>query len=727
MSAGLRPEGGHTGLRDETPAPGAGGPWPGNGAAPPDIAGASSAGAGPKTAAFDHTHGGTSSVNGALGAATFAASDAGITVGGAAPNLTVGQVIAAEWTLGAATRRIYLVDGVNGSDANVGFLDGGSSVFPISAGTITATAKKTIEALAAIFPRVGNGRTAEIIIAAGTYTGSLGALLSGINGYAFNYPIIRGTATNATAGVTAFDGTAADNTFLGAVTVTGMNTAGYHPTGVPTTQVIPCLTLGGADPAFPAEPAAPLGWRIRFDSATTTAALRNICRMVSIVAEGGGVGTLTTATTLPAVPVAGDTFYLEQAGVVLPGGVLTGCVGTTFDGTAAFRPPQVVGLRCNSALSSLGSSLFFAFSGLPSGNTFASGAFVSESLFISASNGNLTVGGGLVVAGSLFSLGSALSLKKLVCTTTFTAQAPLFLSVKEFVFGTGASVTGSIGTDSTSVTCFGSENASTGQLSSRVLSTTTNGLAIVNSKIVLGQIDFQGQGAHSAVLLNESDVFQHAATGGTALTGQTGNTLVGLSLLGASKYVKNFASPHNTVTGTTGDVLVGAASTIAVSWAALEATGIVTGSGDRVVGPVGPLGIAGKFSGAIVTSAIGATASYLADSGSALAVANLATPQRYPTSLRLLTRLRVVVSTVVGALSNAVTATVYQGTGGGAPAATAMRVSIPAGTAAGAGFSDVAHPLLALDGDTFDVRLDDVGADAGAGTMAVSATVEGPV
>jgi hypothetical protein len=672
------------------------------------------------------------SLNGAAGAATLAAADTGVQIGGVAPALTVGQVVEARWPLTAASRRVYLVDGVNGNDANAGFLDGGAAVFPISGATIAATALKTIEALAAIFPRVGNGRAAEIIIAAGTYTGSLSALLSGVTGYQNNYPIVRGTATSATANCTAFDGSTADNTFLGAVTVTGMNAAGYNPTGVPTNQVIPCLKVGGADPAFPAEPAAPLGWRIRFDAATATAALRNICREAAVIAEGGGVGTITTATTLPAVPAAADVFYLEQAGVVLPGGNLTGCSGMSYAGIGGFRAPQLVGILCSSAFGGIGSSLFFCFCGLPTGNSFDGGSYACDATYLSADRGTITAGGGLVVTGTLFSQAATLSLKKIIVTTLATIQNPLFCNFKEFVCGTGLQVTGTIGTDNITVTCIGSENqAGSGQLTSRILGSTAGvgaGLGLVNCKVVIGQIDFVNMGARPGVLLNEAWVFQHPATGGTALTSSVpgGNTNFGLSMNSASTYIKNFAAPHNTVTGTSGDLRV-SGTALAVPWAATELTGFVDVNDNRMVGVIGPLGVVGKFSGAIVTSAVGATTSYLADSGSALAVANLSVPQRYPTSLRLITRLRVAVSAVSGALSNSVTATVYQGTGGGVPAATAMQVNIPSGSAVGTLFVDSAHPLLALDGDTFDVRLDDAGADAAAGTLAVSAVLEGPV
>jgi hypothetical protein len=123
-----------------------------------------------------------------------------------------------------------------------------------------------------------------------------------------------GTSTNTTAGSVAFDGTAATNLYAGAVTVTGLNAAGYNPTGSPTTTVVQMVKAGGGAPSIPAEPAAPLGWRIRFDSATATVALRNIAKTI-IKVSGGDTVTLNTA--LSTAPSASDVFYIEKAGVIV--------------------------------------------------------------------------------------------------------------------------------------------------------------------------------------------------------------------------------------------------------------------------------------------------------------------------------------------------------------------------------------------------------------------------
>lgn len=304
------------------------------------------------------------------------------------------QTIAATWNI---TRpRIYAVDGVNGNDAFAGFADPASSSsadYAIACAAAGLVAKKTIAGLAAIFPRLGAGRLVEVVIAAGTYVDGLEVLLDGVTGYAFGSPEIRGTVTNATAGAVAFAGTTADVTMAGGVTVTGLNAAGYNPTGAPTTSVIQCLKVGGAAPAFGAEPAVPMGFRIRFDSATATVALRNQCRSVSLVS---GTDTLALQTVLPAVPVAGDVFYLEQPGVVVPAFTTPSILGAPPNTSLGI---QFVGIRWtgNSAFADIRAR--FTFCG--ASNLFANGTQGGGTVITVAQTythpviGFLTIGGGL--------------------------------------------------------------------------------------------------------------------------------------------------------------------------------------------------------------------------------------------------------------------------------------------------------------------------------------------
>jgi hypothetical protein len=226
----------------------------------------------------------------------------------------------ADWNI--ARMRVYAVDPSRPDDSGAGFADmAGTSAgdYATACAAAGAVAKKTIAGLAAIFPKVGNGRLVEIVIAAGDYHTGAGieTVLSGVVGYAPGCPVVRGTVTDATAGSVKFAGTVADVTMDGAVTVTGLNAPGYNcGSGTSATTLNNVTKVGGAGPALPNEPNPPDGWRVRFDSATVTAALRNACRQICNV-QGGDTVTLQSA--LPAVPAGGDVFYIEQAGVILPG------------------------------------------------------------------------------------------------------------------------------------------------------------------------------------------------------------------------------------------------------------------------------------------------------------------------------------------------------------------------------------------------------------------------
>ena len=220
----------------------------------------------------------------------------------------VDQTAVADWTVGLT--RVYAVDFINGVDGNKGYADPATSStgdYAIACATAGAVAKKTFAGLAAIFPRVGAGRNVEIVIANGgantaqAYTGQLGDFLNGVAGY--NIWNVRATGTNTTAGCTAFDGSVADATYQGAITVTGLNVAGYNPSGASTTS-LPCVLAGGGAASLPAEPAPPLGWRVRFDAATATVALRNQCRQIAQVVGD----TITPQTAFSATPANGDVF-----------------------------------------------------------------------------------------------------------------------------------------------------------------------------------------------------------------------------------------------------------------------------------------------------------------------------------------------------------------------------------------------------------------------------------
>jgi len=232
-------------------------------------------------------------------------------------------------------------------------------------------------------------------------------------------------------------------------------------------------------------------------------------------------------------------------------------------------------------------------------------------------------------------------------------------------------------------------------------------LRIISSQLTLGILAITNAGASAGAISLEGRCI--VAFNGV-VSGSAGNTDVGLDLTLARNSVIILTTTP-TVTGTAGDIRLAGGQI--VTWAQAIATGIQDSAGNRIIGTAGvPPQAITKFSGSVV-GAVGAVVSYLADTGPA--VANQIVPLRYPTSFRLATRLRA--TNLVNTSANAVTVTLYKN-----GVATTMVVSIPAASAANTKFVDIAHPILFLDGDDYDLRLDD-GADV-AGIVSVSAALE---
>jgi len=206
--------------------------------------------------------------------------------------------------------RYFAVDYDFGSDSNLGYSD-------VSMAAAGAVAIKTLEHLKFIFPVAGGGNTAVIAIAARAggamyrniaNTADDELRLLGIHGYA--YVLVRGTGTVATAGAVKFANDTADKIACGSQIFAGTNAGGYNPAGTISAATFDCTLAGGGAPGLAAEPTL-IGKRIRFDSTTTTVALRNICRMI----HANDTDTITVDNNLPATPVRTDVFYIEEPSV----------------------------------------------------------------------------------------------------------------------------------------------------------------------------------------------------------------------------------------------------------------------------------------------------------------------------------------------------------------------------------------------------------------------------
>jgi hypothetical protein len=656
--------------------------------------------------------------------------------GATGASLQINQQLEATWPTGfifGNQPRFFAVDGVNGLDTNLGYSD----VSQAAAGLV---AVKTLARMMQILPRFGQGRSCRVAIASGSYASDVQWTIDGLRGQAnsqtANSILFIGTATVSSAGATAFQGDLNDSLCAGFTTATGMNVAGYNVTAYAVdSEGTTTMTLqlnGGGSPGFTANSVArPYGCRIRFDVATTTAGLRN--KMSGII-RTTGTGSVILSFALPVAPVIGDVLYIEMPGVSGPAETLiTGSGDGIF--TTSFCGINFGILNISDSIATV--------CGCESGNAVSASAQVvciDSILDSAASFSGVNRGCGL---RSTFYSQSFGSYRGTGCVSTSTTSYGFnWIGCESVNWERSASKSGisklgggkpggnavieTIGTNGSTVhgaTCqiFGPGPAS---------STGGNPAAglWISGDCNQGRIKFENMGAVPCIKVAGAGISVQISTS-VVPSGSVGNTDVGLDLTGFTGNVVGAGGctiamqGTPTVTGTAGDVRLFGGQI--ASWATVAA-GLTDTGGNRVFNPgLAPRYVIGKFSGTITTSAVGATTAYLADPGSALAVTNLGVPQLYPTSPRFANRLRVSVTAKTGALTNACTVTVYQGTGGGAPTATAMQVSIPAASVVGNIFVDAAHTLLFLDGDTFDVRIDDA-ADALAGIMSISAVLEGP-
>lgn len=284
--------------------------------------------------------------------------------------LVPGGASVAAWSLSLC--RYFLVDNENGLDSNIGYVDAvaGSTIDPTN--KAIKTIDRLYDILPRVGAGRScvvllKGRTSGTYVDADGVNASL--LLRGFTGY--NRLVVRGstdltnvaadrltcggrTATGFSAGgynvtptvltiATVTNATPVAITTTGShglatgdqvtiasvggqpsangeytVTVTGATTFTLNNTRVIVTEaytsggtvtVYRCTLAGGGAPAFPALNAS-LGYRLRFDAATATAALRNTCYEIFAL----GNDTIIPGRFFTTAPSASDVLYIEEAG-----------------------------------------------------------------------------------------------------------------------------------------------------------------------------------------------------------------------------------------------------------------------------------------------------------------------------------------------------------------------------------------------------------------------------
>lgn len=460
--------------------------------------------------------------------------DSSLIVRGGQLSVTAPPTTAA-WPI--TNTRWYCVDGSGGSPSNAGFSDSSE----LDCGT---KAVQTAAQAAAIIPHAGAGHIIKIVVDQGTYAEGL-SFLNGLSGYQLTGVI--GTGTQANAGAIAFDGSANTDLFAGAITVPGLNAGGYNPTGSPTTTAFSMQKNGGGAASLPSEPAAPLGWRIRFDIATATAALRGICKEIVSVSSGNAI---TVNSPLSVAPSTSDVFYIEKAGVILTG---------ETDIAAADTQQLAIGGFDMGVVNVYSGSPVFVFSAASSLAVQSPGSAGIARIWQGNFSGSRALGGGLVISGIVGNLIRGGGNYQSVIGGTFLGTAEILdpSGVTAFsdatVFAAGLALQGgSMAVQAPDFTdLIGGSNST---VPVRIIGSGSyiggvGGLILRGTGFHTRYLTITGMGAHPAIVA----VGNNRIVVANPLGGSTGNTDVGLDL--TQSHESRFELQVTpTVTGTAGDV-----------------------------------------------------------------------------------------------------------------------------------------------------------------------------
>jgi len=467
--------------------------------------------------------------------------------------------------------RYFAIDYDNGNDNNSGY----SNVSLAEAGTV---AIKTLEYFKTIFPKNGNGQRAVVAIrnrASGAIYRNISNsanddldFLNGVYGYA--QLVVRGTGTVISASATAFVNDAADKICCGSLIVSGTNVSGYNPTGTPTSSVFTCQLAGGGAASLTAEPAL-IGKRIRFDSATSTVALRNATSMIWANTDSE----ITISVNLSTAPSTSDVFYIEEPGVAVSR-IICNTSGPNSHTLGGFTQSgiQIVGIKAaqTSAPSIIirGVSALVIIAFCEADSASYSGVAISSTNDIRIGNtytdevippNTITVGPGIRAAGGT-TLSNTYSSNIIHCANilyrfqmlncfTFTIGAGCYCGQGVLFQGCGTT-TGTTNLGGSTLGNLGSSSIRR----FRSIGTFLGNVTVSKSSVLIWGATLTGTTSPDAVIkingvgadLQVSDVI-----------GSTGNTGAGLDLTNARDcriVLENFA--QNTFTATAGQDIVGA-------------------------------------------------------------------------------------------------------------------------------------------------------------------------
>jgi hypothetical protein len=482
----------------------------------------------------------------------------------------IGQPVVATWS--ASLVRYFLLDYDGGNDANIGYIDAAAGSTLVPAGL----AIKTFEQLFLIIAKLGAALPAVILVknraAGATYLQKDGITasdvdLSGLVGYASLD--IRGS--------TDLTNSATDRVVAGAIQGdVGPGGGGVWTCAGGATTTVFSISAG----ALAAEP-ADIGMRVRF-TGNVTAGLTNVTAYIS-----ANTNTQITVGAAITAPAAGDTFTIEIPGVRVntlclassPGarGITARAMRLTAVGIAAVRDSANSFVVGGSGDTQVSFCETIGTANVTHAVIEAMQSLTVQKTYTDETNTARVVGFGLRVRGDFL----ISDVFMLTCTefaaisTTATAAATRVQRVLSGQFGT---LGGYIGRSTTYVQCGFAPSHPNNQVlligggrNAAAIAMRCIGAQIFNAcGVALAGIDVTGAGATGAITIsNPTNVF---SVNFDRISGSTGNTGVGLDLLGASRTQLFIGSGVVcTVTGTAGDVKL--PSSVIMSYTAL-ATGV---------------------------------------------------------------------------------------------------------------------------------------------------------
>lgn len=511
------------------------------------------------------------------------------------------KVAVADWQ----GTRYFAVDYDNGNDANLGWSDTSLA----DAGT---KAIKTLEELELRLPQIGMGQKAVVAIrtraGGATYRNKADTADDKLEVYVYGYQhlLIRATDTVASAGSTAFADDDNDRICCGAQLVSGTNSAGYNPVAPISVSSFDVQLAGGGAPGLSAEPGL-IGKRIRFDSSTTTAALQNVCVMI----HANDTDTITVSDDLPATPVVGDIFYIEEPGLAMDRVAVISPNGSANQEAPGFAQQGIhlAGIRTVSTANSsvdIKGPCAAVCSFVESGTTGFLSARISNFMDVRFQRTYNTEDGTSVLTGVGFRGENLVSVSTGIrfSFSSSTLFGPTFgrtqvLVTQQFFIGRGCymgsgclvqgSITGIIADTGVAGNLIGRGSSTTTQRMRTVGVLSGRPISVENSNAVVHGVDitnatgqvivFRGIGVSLAV----ADV-----------VGSSGNTGVGLDLSLARKcFVAMGILGANTFTATAGKDILGAGGSVTTGPFYVHAdygrTDLVDGRGNHIQGSAGTI------------------------------------------------------------------------------------------------------------------------------------------